>query len=158
MAGCNGACFLSRIGKEGEMGGSFHATNRFLKNLMMSSTHSVLDLMLTRIRRSRRDAAPPAVDRTDYHPFLPAVLDDPYLFYRWLLAGGPVHYNQRYDIWIISRYDDVRTALRADDVLSSTNGVVRFQVKLPLISSAGRPEHTRLRRLVAEDFSRSVLN
>jgi hypothetical protein len=151
-------CPLLRIGKGREMGGSFRATARFIGNLMMSSTSSVLDLIQTRIRTSRRDHEPTAADCTDYHPFLPAVLDDPYPFYRRLLAGGPVHYNQRYNIWIISRYEDVRAALRADDVLSSTNGVVRFRVKLPIISSADRPEHTRLRRLVAEDFSRSVLD
>ena len=140
------------------MGGSVRATTWFIGNLMMSFTSSVLDLIQTRVRGSRRNPEPTTVDHTDYHPFLPAALDDPYPFYRRLLTGGPVHYNQRYNIWIISRYEDVRAALRADDVLSSTNGVVRFRVKLPLITSADRPEHTRLRRLVAEDFSRSMLD
>ena len=80
-------CPLLRIGKGREMGGSFQATTRFIGTLMMSSTSSVLDLIQTRIRTSRRDHEPTA-DRTDYHPFLPAVLDDPYPFYRRLLAAG----------------------------------------------------------------------
>lgn len=133
-------------------------TTRFLGTLTTASTRSVADLARSRVRTQARRPDPGTAEVTDYHPFLPAALDDPYPLYARLLAGGPVHYNPEQDSWIISRYDHVRAALRADDALSSAEGVARFRSELPLLISMDRPDHTALRRLVADDFTRAGLD
>lgn len=140
------------------MNGNLGATVRFAGTLMSSAMSAVLGLIQDRVDTLRQAPQPDTVDYTDYHPSQAAVLKDPYPVYRRLLAGGPVHYNKRYNIWIISRHKDVRAALRADEVLSSAEGVARFRTTVPLLISTDRPGHTRLRRLVAENFSRGMLD
>jgi cytochrome P450 len=108
------------------------------------------------VRRLRGDVGCGAAP-TDFDPLDPDVLSDPYPGYRTLLEGPPLHYNRRRAVWIISRYDDVRAASRAHDDLSSGEGVTRYRSRLPMLITIDRPEHTRLRRLVARDFTRDAL-
>lgn len=49
--------------------------------------------------------------RSDLDLFSDAVLDDPYPHYRDLRDAGPAVYLNRYDMWVITRYDVVRKAL-----------------------------------------------
>ena len=133
-------------------------TARFASALTATSTRSIAELIRDGVRANRRPSAPGTARITGYHPGLPAALDDPYPIYRQLLIDGPVHYNQRQDSWIISRYQHVRDALRCDDVLSSADGLSRQRVSLPILIGMDRPDHTRLRRLVAADFSRAALD
>jgi cytochrome P450 len=74
-----------------------------------------------------------------------------------LLASGPLHYLPRRNVWVVSGYAAVRAALRADDVLSSGEGVTEYRMPVPMMLSSDRPEHTRLRALVAGEFSRGGL-
>lgn len=60
---------------------------------------------------------------TDFDPFDPAIAADPYPHYRELLAGERVQYNPKRDVYILSRYADVREAARNHDTLSSARGV-----------------------------------
>ena len=60
--------------------------------------------------RTRPRPVPPNIEVTDFDPFDPVTAADPYPRYRELLAGGPVHYNPRRGIFILSRYADVRAA------------------------------------------------
>ena len=60
-------------------------------------------------------------------------------------------------MWIVSHYDAVRAASHAHDELSSAESVARYRARLPMILTMDRPEHTRLRRLVARDFTREAL-
>lgn len=48
---------------------------------------------------------------------------DPYPLYRAIRDLGPVVWLTAHDVWAIGRFDDVRAALRADDVLVSSRGV-----------------------------------
>lgn len=107
--------------------------------------------------RSRRRAVPPNVEITTFDPFDPATAADPYPHYRELLAGGPVHYNRRRGIFILSRYADVRAAARADHALSSADGVTYGRLKLPVLLTTDAPKHTRMRKQAMPGFTRGAL-
>jgi cytochrome P450 len=102
-------------------------------------------------------AVPRGVQVTDFDPFNPVTAADPYPGYRELLAGGPVHYSPRRGIYMLSRHADVRAAARADDVMSSAEGVTMGRVELPVLLTSDRPEHTRMRKQVQPAFTRAAL-
>src|SRR3954454_7195314 len=107
-------------------------------------------------RRLRGNAACGA-EPTAFDPLDPAVVADPYPWYSALLRGPAVHHNRRRALWIVSHYDELRTAARAHDVLSSAESVARYRARLPMMLTVDRPEHTRLRRMVARDFTREAM-
>ena len=93
---------------------------------------------------------------TDFDPFSPQTMRDPYPGYRTLLTGPDVPnvwYNRKRGIWIIAGYDDVRKALRDHEALSSAESQSRFRVHLPSMNAVDPPEHTRLRRFVSRAFT-----
>ena len=108
-----------------------------------------------------RDAAEPV-----YNPFAPGFAEDPYPQYAALRDGDPVHQNP-FGVWMVTRYDDVRTLLR-DPLLSVED---RHMHPTPLSEIAAEamgdaadmgsrsmlnldpPAHTRLRRLVSKAFT-----
>lgn len=77
---------------------------------------------------------------------------DPYRHYRWMLDNAPVlrASSPVSDVWFISRYDDVRKALRAPKVFSSE--VVK-PVPLTFLTLIDAPDHARLRQIVAKAFT-----
>lgn len=44
---------------------------------------------------------------THYDPFSPECLDDPYPYYAWLRDEHPLYYVEDYDMWVVSRFQDV---------------------------------------------------
>lgn len=94
---------------------------------------------------------------TDFDPLDPAVLADPRAAYDELLAGPRVHFSRRRGLWIMARHDDVRVALKDHDRLSNVDGILRLRTSTPAILGVDRPEHTRLRRLVARDFTHDAM-
>lgn len=98
------------------------------------------------------------VQLTDYDPFETAIARDPYPHYRELLAGPRVHYNPKRDVYILSRYDDVRAAARNHEVLSSAGGVTYSRLQLPFLPTSDPPVHTRMRKQLRPAFTRSVLD
>ncbi|MBW8481794.1 cytochrome P450 [Actinomadura parmotrematis] len=108
-------------------------------------------------RRRRSGALPRGIAETAYDPLDPAVIADPYPAYRRLLADGPVAYNRRRDLYVISHHEAVREAARADAALSSAQGITRFRVALPMMITMDRPDHTRLRRTALPAFTRPAL-
>lgn len=107
--------------------------------------------------RSRQRPIPPNIELTTFDPFDPATAADPYPRYRELLAGGPVHYNPRRGIFILSRYADVRAAARADHALSSADGVTYGRMRLPVLLTTDAPAHTRMRKQAMPGFTRGAL-
>jgi beta-dihydromenaquinone-9 omega-hydroxylase len=94
--------------------------------------------------------------RTDFDPFAPQTMHDPYPGYRTLLSGPNVPnvwYNRKRGIWIIAGYDDVRKALRDNEALSSAQSQSRFRVHLPSMNAVDPPDHTRLRKFVSRAFT-----
>jgi cytochrome P450 len=55
----------------------------------------------------------------EFDPFAPARCHDPYPIYRRLRDESPVHYAPGSDVYCISRYDDVVSALRQPELYSS---------------------------------------
>src|SRR3954463_10033210 len=84
------------------------------------------------VRRLRGDSTCGA-EPTDFDPLDPAVVADPYPWYRDLLRGPPVHHNRRRAVWMVSHYDELRAAARAHDALSSAESVVRYRARLPMM-------------------------
>jgi cytochrome P450 len=76
---------------------------------------------------------------------------DPYAHYEWMRENAPVlrAHSPISDVWFISRYDDVRRAMRAPKVFSSQ---VVDPVPLTFLTLFDAPNHTRLRQVVAQAF------
>jgi beta-dihydromenaquinone-9 omega-hydroxylase len=104
----------------------------------------------------RRDY--PGIYDTSFDPFDPATASNPYPGYAELLAGPRVRYNRKRNIFILSRYDDVRAAARNDAMLTNTEGVTRSRFEIPVMLNLDPPRHTELRRKVQPAFSRGALN
>jgi beta-dihydromenaquinone-9 omega-hydroxylase len=104
----------------------------------------------------RREFA--GIQETSFDPFDPLTAANPYPGYEELLAGPRVRYNRKRNIFILSRYDDVRAAARNDAILTNAEGVTRSRVEIPVILNMDPPRHTELRRKVQPAFARGVLS
>lgn len=113
----------------------------------------------------RRPTTPPSFDEA---LLTAAYLADPYRFYRELRERDPVHWSARLDAWVLTRFEDVKGALR-DPRFVSGRRVNTYAEALeagerarlgPLYEQIGNwignmdpPDHTRLRRLVNVAFT-----
>lgn len=86
-------------------------------------------------------------------PFSPAVVADPYPWYRALLDDDGPRYLPERDLWVVSRYDQVRDAARDHRTLVSGQGVTYVRIPLPMMLTSDPPDHTRLRRIVSRVFT-----
>lgn len=104
------------------------------------------------------------------------VFADPYAYYGRLREEDPVHWNDRYKLWLITRHEDVVWVTRHDDLWSSELPVgssERPRKPYPPVDEGGlkvweqnqqsfwseifihfdRPEHPRMRKVVHGDFT-----
>ena len=100
---------------------------------------------------------PKHVQISDFDPLDPVMAADPYPHYRALLEGERVQYNPKRDVYILSRFADVRDAARNDDVLRSARGVTFSRGWLPFLPTSDPPVHTRMRKQLAPDMTRGAL-
>ena len=98
----------------------------------------------------------------------PRYLADPYPYYHALREHDPVHWSERMNAWVLTRYSDVLDALsdprltsgqRVASYAGSLPGSLRPQLQ-PLFDQIGKwignldpPDHTRLRRLINVVFT-----
>jgi cytochrome P450 family 142 subfamily A polypeptide 1 len=83
----------------------------------------------------------------------PRFYDDPWDAYRWLRRHSPVHWDERNELWVLSRHADVSHVSRHPELYSAAQGV-RPKVAAPMsIISMDDPEHTRQRRLINRGFT-----
>ena len=114
-----------------------------------------------------------------FDPLDPSIWADPYPHYRLLRDEAPVYFVESRDFWIVSRYDDIRAALRDCPHFSSDIGVFQacFADAPPKAGSLreaqlgmGRegsprssmimmdpPDHGRLRNTLAPSFRQRAL-
>lgn len=64
-----------------------------------------------------------------------------------------MYHVAEHDIWVISRYDDLLTAVRNTAVFSSNQGNSYERRPVPMLVGLDPPEHTRVRRLVARHWT-----
>ena len=51
--------------------------------------------------------------------FAPATIANPYPYFAQLREEDPVHWNEKYEVWVISRYEDLIWIARHPEVFSS---------------------------------------
>jgi cytochrome P450 len=95
-----------------------------------------------------------------YDPFDPQVQQDPYPVYKWLRDNAPAYWARGANTWVLSRYDDVSTALAAPETFSSAKGIFpsppgvdQSDLFLPMLIMTDPPRHTQLRALVSRAFT-----
>ena len=95
-----------------------------------------------------------------YDPFDASIIDDPYPTYRLLRDEEPVYHAAESDTWVLSRHDDVETALLDHDNYSSVDGVFPrppgsdfIESFLPMMVLIDPPRHNQLRALVSRAFT-----
>ena len=70
-----------------------------------------------------------------YDPYDVEINADPYPVYRRLREEAPLYYNEPYDFWALSRYEDVERGLADHANLISGKGgileVIRADIEMP---------------------------
>jgi cytochrome P450 len=102
-----------------------------------------------------------------YDPYDPAIDADPHPVWRRLRDEAPVYWNEQYDFWALSRYDDVLAGLLDWETFSSARGILLEAIDTrpdvhdaagqpgvrPMMIMMDPPRHDRLRKLVSRAFT-----
>jgi cytochrome P450 PksS len=112
------------------------------------------------------------MQESSYNLLSPEALTNPYPIYRKLREEAPVYWSETFQCWILTRYNDVVTAL-LDLRLSSERLETLAKLHLPQLDSGildnylhvfGKgmamrdpPEHTRLRKIASQGFTHKAL-
>jgi cytochrome P450 len=90
-----------------------------------------------------------------FDPVALSVEEDPYPFFRQLRDEAPVLHSESNDLWVVSRYEDVRNVLRSPQDFASGLGTVPdgFTPSKPMMIVEDPPYHTRLRAAVHDRFT-----
>jgi cholest-4-en-3-one 26-monooxygenase len=73
--------------------------------------------------------------------------------WRWLHANDPLHWSERSQVWLVTKYDDVVAISKNQDLFTSSHGVrAGRDVKIGLIDEA-EPRHGQLRGLINKGFT-----
>jgi cytochrome P450 len=102
----------------------------------------------------------------DFDPLSPGQLADPFPLYARLRSECPVFYAERYDLWVVSRYEDVLRVAKDYETFSSVNALAALEPlpevqavlaegypELPIIVASDPPLHTQIRGLVNRSFT-----
>lgn len=102
------------------------------------------------------------VPTSDVDLFSDEEILEPYDTYRALRDAGPVVYLQRYRVWAVARYEEVRAVLRDVETFSSAGGVAVNdpfnQQSVGTTLASDPPEHERLREIVAASLTPRALS
>lgn len=114
-------------------------------------------------RPSKARPAAPGDPAVFFDPLSYAAYDHPYELYRILREKAPVYYNERRDLYVVSRYEDVRAGLRNHGQLSSAAGNdmdgTHASYGLGNLIAVDAPRHTALRSAVRRVFlGREILS
>jgi cytochrome P450 len=94
-----------------------------------------------------------------YDPYDVDINTDPYPTFKRLRDEAPVYYNERYDVWALSRHADVEKGLVDWQTFSSSRGDILEVVQSGMGNPGGvilwedPPTHTRLRGVMSRVFS-----
>jgi len=92
-----------------------------------------------------------------YDPLSYAAYDHPYEVYRQLRDRAPVFYNARRDLWVVSRYADVRACLKNHgqmvNALGNDMDGTHDSYGTGNLVAQDQPRHTVLRTVVRPSFA-----
>lgn len=91
----------------------------------------------------------------EFDPQALSELPDPYPIFARLREAHPVHYSPERDLWVVSRYEDVRRVLLDAETFASGKGTVPtgFVAVKPMLITQDPPCHTHLRSAVHLAFT-----
>jgi cytochrome P450 len=97
-------------------------------------------------------------DDLRWDPFDESLKDDPHPVWRRLRDEAPVYYNDQFDFWALSRFEDIDRAHRDPQRYSSAHSTVLESMTEEaqtegMMIFLDPPEHTALRRLVSKAFT-----
>jgi cytochrome P450 len=87
--------------------------------------------------------------------FAPQVLEDPYSYYGELREHDPVHWNDDYQTWVLTRYADVSWMSRHPEVFSSENAKRDRNPPAPPIPVDDRPYFDKVNEIRSHEFIQS---
>jgi cytochrome P450 len=108
-------------------------------------------------------SAPVSTETIEFDPFSSDFFDDPYDTYRALRDDAPVYYSNKYDFYALSRHADVLAAHLDPGRFSSAYGLTvdmlleKKRVGMNMMIMMDQPEHTQLRRMINQAFSRRTI-
>src|SRR5579862_6602322 len=94
-----------------------------------------------------------------YDPYDRDILEDPYPVFERLRAEAPIYYNEAFDFYAVSRFDDVKRCLVDRSRFSSRKGVLLEMIKADFEMPPGTlihdepPLHTAHRQLLSRVFT-----
>lgn len=96
----------------------------------------------------------------EFSPYDYRIHEDPYPTYARMRAEAPLHRNDEFDFWALSRHADVVAAFRNLDVFSNANGVSLdpsaygpHAHRTMSLLATDPPTHTRMRSIVSRTFT-----
>ncbi len=78
---------------------------------------------------------------------------DPHDELAWLRANDPVHYDERNNVWGITKYDDVKWVSTQVPTFSNAGGIRPTSDAIPMMIDMDDPEHWQRRKLVNRGFT-----
>ena len=79
--------------------------------------------------------------------------DDVHRSYAWLRENAPVHYDEKNNLYAVSRHEDVMMISKNSDVYGSHMGFRPDSPPMPMMACLDRPEHMIRRGLVSRGFT-----
>lgn len=114
-------------------------------------------------RMSEERDLPMVTAELQWDPFDRTLHRDPYGVWRRLRDEAPVYYNDQYDFYALSRFDDVMAASLDTETFSSEHGITLDAITPdPWASPKAMimmdpPDHTAMRKMVNRTFFRSTV-
>jgi cytochrome P450 len=105
----------------------------------------------------------PNAGAIEFDPFSDDFFDDPYDTYRALRDHAPIYHSEKYDFYALSRHADVLAAHLDARRFSSAYGLTvdmlvrKTRVDVNMMIMMDQPEHTQLRRMINQAFSRRTI-
>jgi cytochrome P450 family 142 subfamily A polypeptide 1 len=78
---------------------------------------------------------------------------DPHRLWRWMRENAPVYWDEKNEVWGITRYEDVLAIEKAPAAFNSHRSPRPHGDPLPMMISMDDPAHTRRRKLVNKGFT-----
>lgn len=104
-------------------------------------------------------------DAAYYDPYMREIVTNPYPVYKRLRNEAPLYYNEQYDFFAVSRYEDVRKSFADHKTFISGKGGILELMKMDITMPPGTfifedpPRHTMYRQAVQRLFTpRRMLN